>query len=54
MENEFEKLEELCKPLQVYLDSHYNPHTEIVVSFDGIEVKNTIMGMPSKSDQSGD
>lgn len=42
-------LEELCKPLIEYIKENYNPHTEVVVTMDGITVKQDIEGLPEKT-----
>lgn len=41
-------LEELCKPIIEYIKENYNPHTEVVVTMDGITVKQDIEEIPSK------
>lgn len=39
----YEQLSELAKPLQDFLMNHYTPHTEIVVSYDGVSVKESTL-----------
>lgn len=41
-------LEELCKPIIEYIKENYNSHTEVVITLDGITVKQDIKGIPSK------
>ena len=47
-ERDMELLEELAIPLQEYLQLNYNPQCSIVISFDGVEIVNTICFIPLK------
>lgn len=42
-------LDKLCKPIIEYIKENYNPHTEVVVTMDGITVKQDIEGLPEKT-----
>jgi len=37
------ELAELAKPLREWLMKHYNPHTEIVIDYDGVHVKEDVL-----------
>lgn len=39
----------LCKPLIQYLEKNHDPHTEIVISCDGVRVNQTIVWVPQKA-----
>ena len=39
----YEQIAELSRPLQEFLIQHYSPHTEIVISYDGVSVKESTL-----------
>ena len=39
----FEEVSRLAQPLQEWLMKHYSPHAEVVVSFDGVSVKESTL-----------
>lgn len=43
---EIEEIDRLCEPIKEYLTRHYNPHTEVCISFDGVFVKQVVLGIP--------
>lgn len=49
-----EMLEEISKPVQKFLKENYHPHAEVVVTFDGILVKEVVARIPNKNDQPED
>lgn len=40
------EFESLTKPLNEWLQKNFSPHCKVVVSFDGAEVHERIMGVP--------
>lgn len=47
-EQDMKTIMEMCNPLIGYLKAQCDPYTEILVTQDGVKVKQTIMGMPEK------
>ena len=41
-----EEFEELCKPLNEWLQKNYHPHTKIIIQNDSAEIVEGIMGVP--------
>lgn len=41
-----DELEKISLPLIDYLKNNYNPHTEIVIKMDSVEVKQNVAGIP--------
>lgn len=39
----YEQIAELAKPLQEFLMQHYTPHTEIVIDYNGVSVKESTL-----------
>lgn len=39
----YEELSQMARPLLEWLMKHYSPHTEIVISYDGVSVKESTL-----------
>ena len=48
-EKELQQLTELAKPLNEWLQKNYSPMCSIVITFNGAEVKQGILGVPFKT-----
>lgn len=42
-----EELQELALPIKRYLENHYDPHCEVVISLDGIRLNRTEISLPA-------
>lgn len=40
------KLQELCKPVNDWLQKNHNPHTKIIIETDHVELVQELMGAP--------
>ena len=49
-----EELKALCEPVIKYLEEKYNPHTELVISTDGIKLNETEIWIPRRTANRGD
>lgn len=47
MENKFNELKELCKPLVEFLNKNCDPHTKVEVSMDFIKVVSEKLSIPN-------
>ena len=46
MDEKFELLKELCKPIREYLADNYNPHTTFLISTDRIKIVSDEVSIP--------
>ena len=46
MDKEFEDLKRICEPVVQYLRENYDPHTQIVVTYDSVKVMQEEIGVP--------
>lgn len=46
---EVKPLAAMCEPLIQYLEKNHDPHTEIVITCDGVRVNQTIIWVPQKA-----
>ena len=43
---EIEKLEKLCKPVVDWLKKNHDPHTELHITVDHIDLMESVIGIP--------
>lgn len=47
--SEVESLRDLCKPICEYINEHYDPHTQIIITDDHVKVTRDEIGIPVKN-----
>jgi len=45
-ETKMKEFEELCKPLNKWLQKNYHPHTKIIIETDSAEIVEGVMAVP--------
>lgn len=48
MNKKLDQLQELALPLKEYLEKNYDPHCEVVVSFNGVKIIREEMYLPAE------